>query len=195
MKLSKEDLRRIFVPTKKQIFLILAATFIIFAVFEANLIFLKITQSTIFSNTALQDNFAQQFQMFSDNQIVKIASLVVFWGGVGLVAYSIIFSVYSLVTEARNETVVGEEYTNKANRKSRLQADLIQAGLLAGIVALGLLSLNVTFPLWIGLMTQGIIGLPADWAGALFQIPAAAIGVVINLYLFKVLISWILVLE
>lgn len=195
MKLSKEDLRRIFVPTKKQIFLILAATLVIFAVFEANLIFLKITQSTIFSNTALQDNFAQQFQMFSDNQVVKIASLVVFWGGVGLVAYSIIFSVYSLVTEARNETVVGEEYTNKANRKSRLQADLIQAGLLAGIVALGLLSLNVTFPLWIGLMTQGIIGLPTDWVSALFQIPAAVIGAVVNLYLFKVLISWILVLE
>lgn len=195
MKFSKEDLRRIFVPTKKQIFLILSAVFVIFAVFEANLIFLKITQNTIFSNTALQDNFAQQFQLFSESQIVKIASLVVFWGGVGLVAYSIIFSVYSLVTEARNETVVGEEYTNKANRKSRLQVDLIQAGLLAGIVALGLLSLNITFPLWIGLMTQGIIGLPTDWVSALFQIPAAVIGVVVNLYLFKVLISWILVLE
>lgn len=195
MKLSKEDLHKIFVPTKKQIFLILAATLVIFAVFEANLIFLKFTQNTIFSNTALQDNFSLQFQMFSESQVVKIASLVVFWGGVGLVAYSIIYSVYSLVTEARNETVVGEEYTNKANRKARLQVDLIQAGLLAGIVALGLLSLNVLFPLWISLMTQGIIGLPLDWIGALFQIPAALIGAVVNLYLFKVLISWILVLE
>lgn len=195
MKLNKEDLRRIFVPTKKQIFLILAATLIIFAVFEANLIFLKITQNTIFSNTALQDNFSQQFQIFSESPFVKIGSLVIFWGGVGLVAYSIIYSVYSLVTEARNETVVGEEYTNKASRKARLQVDMIQAGLLAGIVALGLLSLNVTFPLWISLMTQGIIGLPVDWIGALVQIPAAIIGVVVNLYLFKVLISWILVLE
>lgn len=195
MKLSKEDLQKVFVPTKKQIFLILVLTFIIFAVFETNLIFIKFTQSTIFGDTALQDNFALQFQIFSESQIVKIASLVVFWGGVGLVAYSIIYSVYSLVTEARNETVVGEEYTNKANRKARLQVDMVQAGLLAGIVALGLLSLNVTFPLWISLMTQGIIGLPMDWIGALFLIPAAVIGAVVNLYLFKVLISWIIVLE
>ncbi len=195
MKLSKEDLQRIFIPTRRQIFLIVGVVLLIFLAFEFNLIILHITQNTIFANTNLQDSFATQFEAFSESPLVKLTSLVIFWGGVGLVAYSIIFSIYSVVTEARNETVVGEEYTNKASKKARLTVDFVQAGILAGIVALGLLSLNITFPLWIGLMTQGITNIPSDMISAVIQILGAVIGALVNVYLFKVLISWILVLE
>ena len=71
----------------------------------------------------------------------------------------------------------------------------MQAGLLAGIVALGLLSLNVTVPFFISLWTSGILAIPAEIVLGIAEIIGGFVGLAINFYLFKVLIDWIIVLE
>lgn len=196
MKLTKEDYLKVLLPNKKEILILLALVAVVFLTFEFNLIYLKATQNSIFSDTALQQNFRDQIDsFFAENKVANTISLVVFWSGVGLVAYSIIWSVYSFFTEAKNETEVAGEYINQETKHEKLQRTLMQAGILAGIIALGLLSLNVTIPFFIGLWTNGILIIPAEIINGIIQILAGFIGMIVNFYLFKMLIDWIELLD
>lgn len=196
MHLTKEDYLKLFLPSRREIWVISVLVLIVFLVFEFNLVYLKITQNSIFSDTRLQENFYEQTTaIFGENSITNLISLVVFWSGVGLVSYSIIWSIYSFVSEAKSEAVVHEEYVNQASKKERLQRDMVQVGILAGIIALGLLSLNITVPYFIGLWTSGILAIPSEVALGIAQVLGGFVGMVINFYLFKVLIDWIRILE
>lgn len=196
MTLTKEDYLKVLLPNKKEILILLALVAVVFLTFELNLIYLKATQNSIFSDTALQQNFRDQIDsFFAENKVTNTISLVVFWSGVGLVAYSIIWSIYSFFTEAKNETEVSGEYINKETKHEKLQRTLMQAGILAGIIALGLLSLNVTIPFFIGLWTNGILIIPAEIINGILQILAGFIGMIVNFYLFKMLIDWIELLD
>lgn len=196
MKLTKEDYLKVLLPNKKEILILLALVAVVFLTFEFNLIYLKATQNSIFADTALQQNFRDQIDsFFAENKVANTISLVVFWSGVGLVAYSIIWSVYSFFTEAKNETEVAGEYINQESKHEKLQRTLMQAGILAGIIALGLLSLNVIIPFFIGLWTNGILIIPAEIVNGIIQILAGFIGMIVNFYLFKMLIDWIELLD
>jgi hypothetical protein len=196
MKLTKEDYLKVLLPNKKEILILLALVAVVFLTLVFNLIYLKATQNSIFSDTALQQNFRDQIDsFFAENKVANTISLVVFWSGVGLVAYSIIWSVYSFFTEAKNETEVAGEYINQETKHEKLQRTLMQAGILAGIIALGLLSLNVTIPFFIGLWTNGILIIPAEIINGILQILAGFIGMIVNFYLFKMLIDWIELLD
>lgn len=196
MKLTKEDYLKVLLPNRREILILLALVAVVFLTFEFNLIYLKATQNSIFADTALQQNFRDQIDsFFAENKVANTISLVVFWSGVGLVAYSIIWSVYSFFTEAKNETEVAGGYVNQETKHEKLQRTLMQAGILAGIIALGLLSLNVTIPFFIGLWTNGILIIPAEIINGILQILAGFIGMIVNFYLFKMLIDWIELLD
>lgn len=196
MRLTKEDYLRILLPTRREIWVICLLVLIVFAIFEFNLIYLRATQDSIFSDTRLQESFDQQITaIFGENQVANTISLVIFWSGVGLVSYSIIWSLYSFFAEARNEVMVHTEYVNRASKKEHLQRSMTQAGILAGMIALGLLSLNVTIPFFIDLWTGGILVIPSEIIVGVLQIVGGFIGLAINFYLFKVLIDWIRILE
>lgn len=196
MKLTKQDYLRILLPTKREVFIVLLAVLLIFATYEANLIFLRITNNTMFADPALRESFNNQIDdFFSQNFIANRITLIVFWAGVGLVAYSIIWSVYSFFAEGKNEIVVANEYVNQPSKQEKLQRSLTQAGLLAGIIALGILSISVTMPYLVGLWTVGIMAFPEQISYGILQISLGFIGVCANLYLFKVLIDWIVALE
>ena len=196
MKLTKEDYLKVLLPNRREILILLALVAVVFLTFEFNLIYLKATQNSIFADTALQQNFRDQIDsFFAENKVANTISLVVFWSGVGLVAYSIIWSVYSFFTEAKNETEVAGGYVNQESKHEKLQRTLMQAGILAGIIALGLLSLNVTIPFFIGLWTNGILIIPAEIINGILQILAGFIGMIVNFYLFKMLNDWIELLD
>jgi hypothetical protein len=197
MNLNKQDYLRVIIPSKKEMLVILSLVIVIFLTFEINLIYLKITQNSIFSDTSLQQNFRSQIDaFFAENKIANTISLVVFWSGVGLVAYSIIWSAYSFFTEAKSETeVYSGQYVNQESKHDRLQRTLMQAGILAGLVALGLLSLNITIPLFVGLWTTGILSIPQETFIGILQILGGFLGMAVNLYLFKILIDWIELLD
>ena len=192
MKLTREDYLRIVLPTKREILVILSLVFVVFLVFEVNLIFLKVTQNSIFSDTALQQNFRAQIDaFFAENKVANTISLVVFWAGIGLVAYSVIWSIYSFVAEAKSETDVVSGYINQESKHDKLQRSLLQAGILAGLIALGLLSLNITIPFFIGLWTTGILAFPKEILVGILEIVGGFVGMTINFYIFKMLVDWI----
>jgi hypothetical protein len=196
MRLTKQDYLRVLLPTKKEIFIIIALVLVVFFTFEFNLIYLKIFRNSIFSDTSLQQNFQSQIDaVFADNKIANTISLVVFWSGIGLVAYSIIWSIYSFFSEAKNEAEVVGEYVNQETKHEKLQRALVQAGLLAGLIALCLLSLNVTIPYIVSAWTYAIIALSYNIPSSIAQILGGLVGLSINFYLFKMIIDWIELLD
>lgn len=196
MSLTKEDYTKLFLPSRRELWVIVALTLVIFLVFEFNLIYLKIVQGSIFSDPRLQESFDQQITaVFGQNGLANIISLVIFWSGVGLVSYIIIWSVYSFFAEARHEARVQGEYVNRASKKEFAHRSIVQVGILAGIVVLSLLSLNITAPYFIALWTGGILSIPSDVLTGIIQIIAGFIGMAINLYAFKVLIDWVKIVE
>lgn len=196
MRLTKQDYLRILLPTRREFWIVLGLVLTVFIVYEANLIYLRITNDTIFATPELAQSFNNQIDaIFAENFIANRATLIIFWAGVGLVAYSIIWSVYSFVSESKNEIEVSTEYVNQASKSEKLQRTLTQTALLVGIIALGILTINVTAPYIAGLWTDGIIKIPAEWIYGTGQIIVGFIGLCANFYLFKVLIDWIVALE
>lgn len=199
LRLTKQDYLKILLPTKREAWIVVILVAIVFVVYEANLIFLKATNNTIFSSSGLSESVNNQIDAFlGNNLIANKASLIIFWAGVGLVAYSIIWSIYSFISESKNEVVVAKEYVNQASKKERMTRSLTQAGALAGIIALGLLGVNITVPYLVGLWTQGIGYIPGttgEIVNGLLLIAGGFIGLCANFYLFKVLIDWIVALE
>jgi len=194
--ITKQDLLRILIPSKREVWIIVFLVLLVFVVFEGNLVYLRLTQETIFSDTKLQDSFSAQIDaIFADNKFANTASLVVFWAGVGLVAYSVIWSIHSFFAEARGEAEVGQKFINQSAKQDQLHRSLVQAGALAGIIALGLLSLNVTVPFFISMWTGGILTVGYELIFGSLQIIAGFIGMFVNFYLFKVLMDWIIILE
>ncbi len=194
--LTKQDYLRVLLPTKREVWVVIALTIVVFLVFEGNLIFFLATNSFMLLDTELQESFSGQISaVFENNEIANKASLIVFWAGVGLVAYSIIWSLYSFISEGKEEIIVEAQYLNQASKKEQLQRALVQAGLLAGIIALGLASINVTVPYITNLWTDAIMLINEETISAILQIVAGFIGLAINFYLFKVLIDWIEILE
>ncbi len=196
MVITKQSIARILLPTKREIWIVLVLVLMTFLAFEANLIYFRITQDSIFADSNLKESFESQIDaVFSQNKTANAISLVVFWAGVGLVAYSIIWSIYSFFSEAKGEAEVAVTYKNQATGHQKLIRSLIQAGILAGIIALGLLTLNVTAPYLVDLWTSGILYIPSEWLLGVGQIAGGFVGMCLNFYLFKVLIDWIEVLE
>ncbi len=72
--------------------------------------------------------------------VASTAVIVIFWSGVGLIAYTIVWAIINAVIEARNEIVVESEYANKGSLFDRLTAPLLKSGFL--ILLLVLLGLN-----------------------------------------------------
>ncbi|MBI2798485.1 hypothetical protein HYX70_04300 [Candidatus Saccharibacteria bacterium] len=195
MQLSKENLRKIFGLTHGQIWLIVLLDAGIFLLINFNLILLKATQGTVLADTAVQDSFAEQISKFTNSAYINLGTLIVFWAGVGLIAYSVIYSLYSVYNEARNEVVVEKEYVNRGEAKKRLKAPMVQAGLLAAIVVLGMLTLKFFYPIWLSLFATFVLTITSNPFMGMLSLVGAVFGSIINIYLFKILISWIVVLE
>lgn len=55
------------------------------------------------------------------------AVIVIFWSGIGLLAYTVVWALINATIEARNEIVVETEYVNKGRLWDRFRAPLLQA--------------------------------------------------------------------
>lgn len=196
MQLSHEEIKRIFLLSRKEGIWIAALAVGLLVVVNFNLILNTITQNTLLASSDVQESFATQIQAWLDSApILNTITLVTFWVCVGLIAYSVIYAIYSLANEAKNEVVVEEEYVNTGDVKSRLHGPAVQIGIVAAILALGIISLGFIFPLYNSWFTNGVLTLRITPLTAILAIIGALVAIAINIYLFKVLIIWALILE
>lgn len=195
MKINSADLQQVLKPSTKRVVWTFAIAVTLLVIVNINLVLLQITSGTLLAQSAVQDSIATQLQDWTSAPLLNTATLVVFWVSIGLIAYSVIYAVYSLATEAQNEVVVEEEYVNRGKKEKRLQGPAVQLGIIAAMIILGIFSLRFFIPIWNGWFEAFVIGIritPITSVGYLF---ASLLGLAINIYAFEVLINWALKLE
>lgn len=195
MHLDKDQVKRVFGLSISQIAVIMLFGLGILTVINFSVITLHFTQGTILSKSDVQASFASQLQAWFSAPILNMITLVVFWVAVGLLAYAVLYWVYNIITEARNEVVVEQEYANRASVEERKKWPIIEIGLLAGLVVLAILTLTVFFPIWNSLFIGAIYDVPSNWLGAVLGFAGSVVGMFVTIYAFKALIGLMLILE
>lgn len=75
------------------------------------------------------EDYLGSLGFLSDMPFVNTAVIVIFWSGVGLVAYTVAWALINAVIEARNEIVVESEYLNKGRFWDRYRQPLLKSAL------------------------------------------------------------------
>ncbi len=83
----------------------------------------------------------------SNYPIINTIVIVIFWGGVGLIAYTIVWALINAFIEARNEIVVESEYANKGPIWPRLEVPMLKSALLALLLGWGALNKWMVAPM------------------------------------------------
>jgi len=195
MNISKIQIKQALSLDFKQIVVMMLFGLSLLVVVNFSLITLHFSRDTIFSESDAQASFANQLQAWFSAPILNTITLIVFWVAVGLLAYAVLFWAYNIFTEARNEVVVEQEYTNRLSNKNGKAWPAIEIGLLAGLVVLAILTLAVLFPLCNSVFITAIFAVPSNLAAAGLNLLAAIVGMFVILYAFKATISLMLVLE
>ncbi len=195
MSINTADVQAVLKPSIKRIAWTFGIAVALLIILNINLIILQSTSNTILAQSDVQDSIISQLQAWTSSPILNLAILIIFWVCVGLIAYSVIYAIYSLATEAQNEVVVEEEYVNRGETKKRLKGSAYALGIIGGIIILGLLSLRILVPLWNSWFENFILGIRSTPITAILYLLASLIGLGINVYLFEILINWSLYLE
>lgn len=195
MKLTSDQAKGALLPSLKQIIFMALFGLAILTLVNISLISFHFTEGTILSKNDVQASFATQLQSWFSSPILSKITLVVFWVGIGLFAYAILYWVYNIFTEAKNEVIVEQEYTNLNVGVDKKKWPVIEAGLYSGMVVLAILTVTLLFPLWSSWYVNFIYDIPSNLGrGALFLL-GSFVGIFINIYLFKSLVGLMLVLE
>lgn len=134
------SVRTILVPPKTEIIIYFLLSTLTFGFINIGTIINKFTSEPLSSPTVSADDYLGTLGFLSDMPLVNTAVIVIFWSGVGLVAYTVAWALINAVIEARNEIVVESEYVNKGSLWSRFQEPLLKSALVVALF--GWLSAN-----------------------------------------------------
>ncbi|MBA3679149.1 hypothetical protein H0W80_03100 [Candidatus Saccharibacteria bacterium] len=195
MHLDSTQVKQVFGLSIRQAGVVALFGLVVLILVNFSLITMHFTQGTILSKSDVQASFATQIQKWLAIPILNTAVLVVFWVAVGLAAYAVLYWAYNIISEARNEVVVEKEYVNRASTEEKKRWPIIEVGLLAALVALAIITLTVLFPLWNNWFIAGIFSIPAELANTALYLAGSLVGMFVTIYVFKALVSLMLVLE
>jgi len=195
MHLDSTQVKQVFGLSLRQAGVVALFGLVILVLVNFSLITMHFTQGTILSKSDVQASFATQIQKWLAIPILNTAVLVIFWVAVGLAAYAVLYWAYNIISEARNEVVVEKEYVNRASTEEKKRWPIIEVGLLAALVALAIITLTVFFPLWNNWFIAGIFSIPAELANTALYLVGSLVGMFATIYVFKTLVSLMLVLE
>lgn len=138
----------------------------------------------------LARQIGSQLAMYGDLQIVSWATIVLFWGAVGLGVYTLFWLAMAFFTTARNELIVETAFSNRGHFQDRIRVPLIKLLLLGGGVILLLLTINWLAPFWANLFARGVYSMPSQLIIGVVEILAAVIGTFLTIYSFRSLIVY-----
>ena len=195
MRLKPEQVKQALGLNLRQILTMAGFSFLLLFVVNISVITLHFTQGTLLAKEDVQSSFAQQIQEWLSLPIFNTITLIVFWIAVGLLAYSILYWVYNVFSEARNEVIVERDYVNHQSKEEKKKWPVIELGLFAGLIVLALLTLGMLFPIWNSWFISFIFSVPGDLlVGSLYLLGSIA-GMFATIYAFKFVVGLMLILE
>lgn len=142
------------------------------------------------SSAELAKQISSQLVVYGDLPIVSWATIVLFWGAVGLGVYTLFWLAMAFFTTARNELIVETAFSNRGHFQDRIRVPLIKLLLLGGGLILLLVTINWLAPFWANLFARGVYSLPSQLIIGIVEILAAVIGAFLTIYGFRSLIVY-----
>lgn len=195
MKLRPEQVKQALSINLKQVVAMLGFGLILLFVINISVVTLHFTQGTLLAKEEVQSSFAAQIQEWLSLPILNTVTLIVFWVTVGLLAYSVLYWAYNIFSEARNEVIVERDYVSHKSQEDKKKWPIIELGLFAGLVVMALLTLGVLFPVWNSWFISFVFAIPNNLLLGGLYLLGSAIGMFVTIYLFKFIVSLMLILE
>ena len=142
------------------------------------------------NSAELARQIGSQLAMYGDLQIVSWATIVLFWGAVGLGVYTLFWLAMAFFTTARNELIVETAFSNRGHFQDRIRVPLIKLLLLGGILMLLLATVNWLAPFWANLFARGVYSVPSQVVIGVVEMLAAVAGAFLNIYALRSLIVY-----
>jgi hypothetical protein len=180
----KPSLRKVLLPTAGQALVSLLASIVLIGFLYREQILQRIKNGTS-AQLINQIGYGNALSRVTNGPIIHTAVIVAFWSGVGLVAYTIVWSFINVMIEARNEVVLETEYTNKAALTQRMRTPLAQLALAAGLFGGLIACAKWVFPFWLDLAATAI-STAQIWKASVMLL-APIFGIALTIYLLILL--------
>jgi hypothetical protein len=162
--LKVAQLRKIIVPSPPQAAACLVMSVGIMAAVYADTIGARFSGKITITDEALKATLKSQFDQFLNSEIIRTGTLILFWGAIGLIGYTIVWVLMNAIIEARNEVVIESSYTNRGSFLRELERPLWQIGFGLILIIWLLLAFRFIYPIWL------------DWAGQFIAQPSQMQG-------------------
>lgn len=161
----------------------------------ALVLLLVLNWSTIFAavnSTSGGDprTLTESIKYYADNQIVSWATIILFWGTVGLAVYTLFWLGSAFITAARNEMIVETAFSRRGHFWDKIRVPLIKLVLLAAVAIIFVLSLKYSVPALADLGSNAIFVLSSSPLMSLAYFIGALLGAMINLYILTTLVTF-----
>jgi hypothetical protein len=178
--MTRKQLYLLIVPTPSQLLLYPVLSAVLFGlIFSQNLMH-KFTAKELDLSILNGFNYQAEISRYLDNNFTHTLVIVLFWGLIGLIAYTLVWLVTNALINARNDIVVETEYANKGATTRRVQTNIERFALASLLLAVIGLTALVLVPFWLGAFTTFIIS-PVSLLGITWAI-VAILGFAANAY-------------
>lgn len=180
MQSSLEKLKQILLPSFMQVILCLTASIFLFLTIYRDILLTYLQRYLPLTSLPNSGNLPVWLRVAADSSIGHNAVIIIFWSIVGLVAYSLFWTLVNIGIEARNEVVIETTYVNKGNIGDRFLG--LSNQIIVGLVLIAFLIVSAIFliPLWtdmFGVLITAHFGLTS-----LAQGVGAVLGCALNIY-------------
>ncbi len=177
--------KKILIPTTLEVIFYSLITATIIVVSNWAVIFESFSRGIPIDNQQFGRSVSSQLAGVSASRFINIAIVVIFWGLVGLAAYTIFWLILNFFINVKNEVVIEADYVNKASFKERIRIPLMQFATAALTLVFIALSIKFLFPFWISLSRVLFDNLHTIDLQLILLLLASIIGIWITIY-----ISW-----
>lgn len=125
--MEETPVKNIFVPPRVEVIIYMLLSIFTFGFINIGTIINRFSAEPLTPLVVSADDYLGTLGFLSEIPLVNTLVIVVFWSGVGLVAYTVAWVLINAVIEARNEIVVESEYVNKGSLWGRFREPLLKS--------------------------------------------------------------------
>ena len=156
---------------------------IIFLVSTNIKIIVSVLNRSVVENQPFMQSIPAQLKFYTDNQIVSWITIVLFWGTVGLAAYTLFWLGSAFVTAARNEMIVETAFSNRGHFWDKVRVPMIKLVMLVVISILLIFAIRFGAPVFSGLFAAGLSEVSYSPVIGSMQIIGAVFGSMLSMHI------------
>lgn len=179
------ELKKILTLTPYQTAAFLLGSILLLVATHYNMIEHRLMQSTTLSTQDLAGSLEFYYEYLSRSDTAQYVIFGLFWGAIGLLAYTALWVLGNVYVELRNFIFYQKYYTKKPSFLSRLKYFLFSVLLALMVIGTVIISIYYGLPLWLNMFTLLVTIEPWTWLSLVYGL-GSVIGLTLNMYIIFV---------